>query len=114
MAHDPQRNPTKIGGRQARFVVGVVAHRKFNADRTAERNLVTLGGFLAGQRIEDKPSVSSILRRALEVYTDHVRAISGDPHYLEREKAAVRAGSKLPTIRKNKEGSACQHPSGNV
>jgi hypothetical protein len=106
MAHDPQRNPTKTGGRQTRFVTGVVAHRKFNADRTAERNLVTLGGFLAGQRIEDKPSVSSILRRALEVYTDHVRALSGDRCHLDREKVAVREGSKLPTIRKFKETSS--------
>jgi hypothetical protein len=111
MAHDPKRNPTKTGGRKTRFVTGVVAHRKFNADRTAERNLVTLGGFLAGQQIEDKPSVSSILRRALEVYTDHVLALSHDPQYLEREKTAVRAGSKLPTIRKKE--SACQ-PSANA
>ncbi len=99
MSHDPTRNPTVTGGRRSGFVLGVVAHRKFRADATAERNLTTLGHFLAGEAEADKPSVSMILRRAVAAYADHCRAIANDEGALARERRRVRQGAKIPKVK---------------
>lgn len=98
--HVTSNNPTTTGGRQHRYSLGVVAHRHMASDATSERNLTTLGEYLAGATGEDRPSISSVLRRALAVYASHVRAITSDPVSLAYENTRVREGSRKPTLRK--------------
>ncbi|MBU6434997.1 MAG: hypothetical protein KGS09_13220 [Nitrospirae bacterium] len=98
---DPENNPTKTGGRQHRFAsTPSVTTRNFRTDQASERRLRTLGEVLAGAAKEDRLSLSLLLRRAVEIYVDHVQAL--DRWSLDAEKGAVRKGSTRPTLRKKK------------
>ncbi len=102
MSHNANINPTITGGRQSRFVKDRIAVRNFRTDRQSEQHIQTLGVYLAGVGA-DVPSISMLLRRAVAVYQDHLKAIAATPHLIEAEKKKVREGSILPSPDRKKK-----------
>jgi hypothetical protein len=98
MSHDPQNSPTipGQGGRSHRHVEHSHTTRNVRTDATAERHLKTLGEVLRGYEEADTVSVSMLMRRALAVYFDHIKAIEATPS-LSEEFERVREGSVVPS-----------------
>jgi hypothetical protein len=63
---------------------------------------------LAGPSPGDSPSVSMIMRRALQVYRQYLAAEMSRPYGLEAEYNAIRHDTVMPTRRQHKPVS---HPS---
>ena len=94
-------NPTLTGGKLRRYVKVTDQTRNFRSNLQSEQHLQTLGTYLAGVDA-DVPSVSMLLRRAVAVYRDHMRAIAANPPLLEAEKKKVREGTILPSVGKTR------------
>lgn len=100
---DPALNPTAsphLNGRRVLHVRQATEVRRLRTDHESEAALNWLKTTLAGERTEDRPSISLIARRALKLYRGHVSSLLGTPQGLDRERRAVRQGSRLPRLRK--------------
>lgn len=84
-------------GKAKRFATHAAAVRVFRTDHEGEAALHTLRAILRGHNEKDVTSVSLVLRRALEIYRDHVQAMTRNPLALANEKAAVRRHSTMPS-----------------
>lgn len=100
---DPALNPAAsphLNGRRVLHVRQATKVRRLRTDHESEAALDWLKGTLAGERPEDRPSISLLLRRAVKLYRAHVSSLLAAPQGLERERRAVRQNSRLPRIRK--------------
>jgi hypothetical protein len=100
---DPALNPVAyphLNGRRVLHVRKTTDVQRLRTDHESEAALNWLKATLAGDRVEDRPSISLVVRRALKLYRGHVSSLLGTPQGLDRERRAVRQDSRLPRLRK--------------
>jgi hypothetical protein len=89
-------------GRRVRHCRRSVGLMTVRTDHEAQYALKFAKETLAGSMLGDSPSVSMIMRRALQVYRRYLASEMSTPCGLEAEYKAIRRDTIMPMIRKHR------------